>query len=102
MFVRGFGSDCTTRDLMTQFNWDRIIVDIHIPRVRSVSCGFNFIRFKEEDMEYLLKLNPDIKVGGKKMFFARARKQGFVGAKGKPPVVMLDLMGISIHVVNLQ
>lgn len=91
VFVRGFGRSCTAKDLRTQFNWYGVIIDIHIPRVRSVSRGFEFVHFKkEEDVEYLLNLNPEIKVGERKVFFARARRHGLDGAKRKTPMKLLD------------
>lgn len=76
-----------TQDLAyISFNLFGVIVDIHILRFWGEFRDFGFICFKsEEDVEYLLRENPKIKVGGRKVFFARPLKQGSSGAKGKVP-----------------
>lgn len=69
--------DSTTNDLREQFNLFRVIVDIHIPRVKGESHGFGFVRYRsEKDVVYLSKMNPNIKAGEKKVFFGRAFNQG--------------------------
>lgn len=60
----GLGKDCVVKDLREQFNFFGVIANIHIPRVRREFKGFGFVRFKSKnDVEYLLKMNPEIKVG---------------------------------------
>lgn len=52
-----------------------------------MAWGFAFVRYKrEEDVDHLLKVNLVIKVCGKRVTLARARKFGAsreVGSKGK-------------------
>lgn len=75
IFMRGVGIEYSANDLRKQFNFYGVIVDIHIPRFRDESRGFRFVRYKNEEyVEYLLKMNPEIIVGGRKVFFTRALK----------------------------
>lgn len=75
IFMRGLGKDCIVKGLREQFNYYGVIVDIHIPRVRSEVRGFTFVQFKhKEDVDHLLKVNPEMRVRGKTVSFARARK----------------------------
>lgn len=81
VFVRQFGKECIAKDLREKSYPFGTIMDIHIPRTHGESRGYGFVRFKrEEDVEYLFKVNLEILVIGRKVFFAWAWKFGRLGA----------------------
>lgn len=75
IYVGEIGKECMEKDLRRkQFDMFEFIMDIYTPKSQGVSKEVRYK--KEEDVNYLLKLNPEIFVGGMKVFLVKAKKLG--------------------------
>lgn len=69
VFARGFGKECFAKNMRKRFHFYAVIVDIHILRFQGESHCFGFVWYKkEEDVQFLLKVNPEIIVEGRNVF----------------------------------
>lgn len=80
IFISNLGSNMMERDVRSQFNIFSTIVDMHISTKHGEARDFVFVRFKQAKYdEFLLRSNPKIVLGGKKVTLAWACSLGSSG-----------------------
>lgn len=74
------------------------IVDMHITKKLGVRRGFAFVQYKQvHEAEFLIKLNPKIVIGARRVFLAWARK--FPNSRSQ---VVMPVFRVSASVVQLR